>query len=508
MSAVVSSPTAADLAPRPIPTRPPFARVPVWSAVVLIVVLLTVLAPRYGYHRDELYFRMLTPAWNYVDQPPFTPWLVRTMSSLVADEAWAIRIPATLCLAGSVLVIAAITREVDGSIAAQTISAWGYAFGALPLTMGHVMLTASVDLVVWPLTALFVIRALRREEPRWWLAAGALIGLSTYNKLLIVYLVVALLIGIAALGPRRVLRSPWLWGAAALAVLIALPNLIYQVSHDWPQLAMGAALSGNNGDEVRVMTVPFLALLLGPPLAGIWVAGLVALARRPQWRPLRGLVVAFVVVVVFTVIGGAQFYYPLGILAVVYAIGAVPTADWIGRGIRVRRALVTAGIALDVVVCSMISLPLLPVSVVGATPVPAINQTVGDQIGWPTYVAQIRGAVDGLSPADRAGAVIITSNYGEAGALDRFGPAAGLPPILSGHVALADQSRPPPSVTVAVVVGGQLDQAITLFESCAVVGLLDNGMEVDNQEQGQPIALCRNPIGGFPAVWPQFRHLD
>ncbi|WP_353648195.1 hypothetical protein ABLG96_15245 [Nakamurella sp. A5-74] len=104
--------------------------------------------------------------------------------------------------------------------------------------------------------------------------------------------------------------------------------------------------------------------------------------------------------------------------------------------------------------------------------------------------------------------MIITSNYGEAGALDRFGPAAGLPPILSGHVALADQSRPPPTATVAVVVGGQLDQAVTLFESCTVVGVLDNGMDVDNQEQNQPIALCRNPIGGLPAIWPLFRHLD
>lgn len=451
---------------------------------------------------------MLTPAWNYVDQPPFTPWLVRTMSDLIADEVWAIRIPATLSLAGSVLVIAAITREVGGSATAQTISAWGYAFGALPLSMGHVMLTSSVDLVVWPLTALFVIRALQRQEPRWWLFAGALIGLSTYNKLLIIYLVAALLIGIATLGPRRVLRSPWLWGAALLAVLIALPNLIYQVSHDWPQLAMGAALSSNNGDEVRVITVPFLALLLGPPLVPIWVAGLVALARRPQWRELRGLAVAFPVVVVFTVIGGAQFYYPLGILAVVYAIGAVPTADWIGRGIRLRRPLAITGIALDVVICSVISLPLLPVSVVGATPIPAINQTVGDQIGWPTYVAQIRDAVDGLSPQDRAGAVIITSNYGEAGALDRFGPAADLPPILSGHVALADQIRPPPSITVAVVVGAQFDQATTLFESCNVVGTLNNAIDVDNQEQSQPIGLCRNPIGGLPAIWPLLRHLD
>ncbi|WP_353648922.1 glycosyltransferase family 39 protein [Nakamurella sp. A5-74] len=506
----MTSAAPADTDPHhPAATRPPFARLPAWSAVLTVAVLLTVLSSRYGFHRDELYFRMLTPAWNYLDQPPLTPWLVRTMTSLVADEAWAVRIPATLFLAGSVLVIAAITREVGGSAAAQMISAWGYAFGALPLTMGHVMLTASVDLLVWPLVALFVIRALRREDARWWIPAGVLIGLSTYNKLLIAYLVIALLMGLAAWGPRRVFRSPWPWSAAGLAVLIALPNLIYQATHDWPQLAMGAALSGNNGSDVRVQAVPFLALLIGPPMVPIWVAGLVALARRPDWRPLRSLVVALLVVVALTVIGGAQVYYPLGLLAVVFAIGAVPTADWIHRGRgRVRRVLVTTAVALDVVVCSVISLPVLPLSVVGSTPVLDINQTVGDQIGWPTYVAQIRSVIDSLSPADRAGAVIIATNYGEAGALDRFGPASALPPILSGHNALADQSAVPASVTVAVVVGEQVRTAGTVFESCRTVAVLDNGVDADNEEQDQPIALCRNPIGGFPAAWREFRHLD
>lgn len=500
----VSSPAPAVHAGMPV--RPALAGVPVWSAVALIGVVLTALSPRYGYHRDELYFRMLKPAWNYVDQPPFTPWVARLTSHLIADQVWAIRIPATLCLMGSVLVIAFVTRELGGGVAAQTISAWGYAFGALPLSMGHVLLTASIDLVIWPLTTLFVIRALLRDQPRWWLGAGALIGLSTYNKLLIAYLIAALLIGILAAGPRQVFRSRYLWGGVVLAALITVPNLIYQATHAWPQLAMGAALSDNNSGDVRVMAVPFLALLLGPPLVPIWVAGVVALLRRSAWKPVRSLAIALPVLVVFTVIGGAQVYYPLGLLAVVYAIGAVPAADWMARNLRLRRVLLVISLVANSVVCAVISLPLLPVGVVGSTPIPGINQTVRDQIGWPTYVEQIRRVVDKLTPDERAGAVVIASNYGEAGALDRYGPASALPPILSGHNALADQSTPPDAVTVAVVVG-QVELAGRLFESCETLGVLDNQLKVDNEEQDTPIAVCRNPIGGFPAVWPQFMHL-
>src|SRR5206468_6169596 len=102
-------------------TRSRFARLPVLSAAAPMAVLLTAFSNRYGYHRDELYFRMLRPAWGYVDQPPLAPMLVRSFSQL-SDSAWAIRLPATLAAAGSVLVVALIAREVGGGRAAQALA--------------------------------------------------------------------------------------------------------------------------------------------------------------------------------------------------------------------------------------------------------------------------------------------------------------------------------------------------------------------------------------------------
>jgi len=161
----------------------------------------------YGYHRDELYFRMLPPAWGYVDQPPLVPFLARTLSGVV-DEPWALRLPATLAAALSVILVGLVTRELGGQRGAQALAAWGYAFSSLPLMLGHVLLTSTLDQTFWLAVVFAVLRALR-GSPRWWLVAGAVAGLASYSRLLVAVLGAALAVGILALGPRATLRSPW-----------------------------------------------------------------------------------------------------------------------------------------------------------------------------------------------------------------------------------------------------------------------------------------------------------
>jgi 4-amino-4-deoxy-L-arabinose transferase-like glycosyltransferase len=484
-----------------------FATAPVVGAMVAVAVVLTAFSNGYGYHRDELYFRMLSPAWGYLDEPPLTPLLARTMRSLVADDAWALRIPATLAAVATVLVLALVTRELGGGRGAQTLCAWASGYAALPLIMGHLLLTSSVDLPVWPAVLLFIIKAQLRRQPRWWLAAGAVVGLSMYNKLLVAVLLLALAGGIALVGPRRLLWSRWVLGAVAVALLVGSPNLVYQATHAWPQLSMGRALADDNGSEVRVMMWPFLLLLLGPPLVPVWVAGLVGLARRPQWRPVRFVAAAFPLLLALVFLMGSQLYYPFGLLAVLLAAGCVPAYEWMHRSMG-RRAILGAAVALNAAVSLVLALPVVPLTQLGGTPVPAVNQAARDSVGWPRYVEQVAAVYDALPARERARAVVVTSNYGEAGAIARFGARAHLPAVYSGQNQLYYQARPPASATIAVVVGGQLPDARPLFRSCRVAGRLDNGVGVDNEEQGQPIALCRGPVGGWPTVWPRLRHED
>ncbi len=487
--------------------RPCHGSTVAWPVVVPPAVLMTLLllttSGGYGYERDELYFRMLPLAWGYEDQPPFVPALAHLMR-LAGPSLTVLRLPSVLFAAATVVVGVLVACELGGDRRAQAIAAWGIAFSAAPLTFAHTLLTATPDMLLWLAALLFATRALLRD-PRWWLAAGAAVGLATYVKFLIVLLVLAVVVGLLIAGPRAALRSRWLALGVAVALAVAAPNVIWQAAHGWPQVTMTGSISQDKGGADRVMLLPFQLLIIGPPLVPVWVAGFAAMLRRPGWRPLRGLAIAYPVLLVLVLLSGGQIYYPLGLLLYLLAVGAVPTADWTRRArSRTRFGWVIAALALTVVVSSVIALPLVPESTVGKTPIPAINQAVRDQVGWPQYVAEVRSAYETVPAAQRATTVVLAENYGEAGAIDRYG--RDLPRVYSGHNALYFVGRPPASTTTVAAVGFSSSYLSARFATCRRAGTLDNGVGVDNEEQGRPIEICRGPRRPWPNLWPSFRH--
>ncbi|MDG4824868.1 glycosyltransferase family 39 protein [Asanoa sp. WMMD1127] len=479
--------------------RPAMAWGPVGILSVLLGAVVAADSNAYGYHRDELYFRLLgeRPAWGYVDQPPLTPLLARLMTEVFGDHLWALRIPASLAVVATAILTALFAREVGGRRGAQLLAALGAA-GVFPLVFGHVLLTASVDLVVVAAVLLCVARALR-GDPRWWLAAGLAVGIGLYNKHLVLLTLVAIGVALAAVGPRRVLASPWLWAGVAVALVVGSPNVIYQITHDWPQLKMAEAIRDDKGAESRVLFVPFQFVAIGLFFAPVWVAGLVRLWRTPA---LRSLAFAYPVLCVLVLVTGGQPYYTLGLLLALFAAGCPAVVAWAADR-RGRRVLLGVGVGLNLVVSAVTALALLPVSVLAKTPIADINQGTSDQIGWPVYVDQISSVYAGLPAVDRSRAVILTANYGEAGALDRFG--SGLPAVYSGHNELWYRGRPPDDATVVVAVGFG-NPLSALFGSCQVALDLDNGVDIPNEEQDNDVRVCRDPVAPWSTLWPRLQH--
>ncbi|HEU5127971.1 MAG TPA: glycosyltransferase family 39 protein [Glycomyces sp.] len=487
------------------PEGPPrLARLPLALAAAALTAAYAATASRYDYHRDELYFRMLEPAWGYVDQPPLTPLLAQASIAVFGDALWALRVPAMLCMAATLWLAVSITREFGGGPRAQALCAGGLAFAGVGLSMGHMLATATVDLPVWTAVLLFTVRALRRGAPRWWLAAGAATGVGLYNKHLVVLLLVSLAAALLAVGPRRVLRSGWLWAGVGLALLIGSPNLVYQAANGWPQLEMASVIAETKGPDARIELLPFQPLLLAL-MTPVWIAGAVALLRRPQWRAARALAVAYPVLLAVVLVSGGQMYYPLGLVVALFAVGCVPAAEWMRRA-RWRSGAVAAAVALNTAVSAVIGLPLVPVGALGATPLPEVNAALPDQIGWQAYTAQVGEVYAALPEDEAAAAVVITANYGEAGAIDRYGGEWDLPAVYSGHNHLHHYGPPDESATVALVVGLPPQRVAGLFDECATAAVLDNGLGVDNEEQGRTVAVCRGPAAPWSELWPRFQH--
>lgn len=469
------------------------------SVATCAVLLAT--ADGYGYYRDELYFRLLAdrPAWGYVDNGPATPLLARLGMAVFGDTVWALRVPCALLTAVTVVLVASLARELGGSARAQSLAAAGAAVSLFPLMIGHTLLTSTLDVPLTLLALLFAVRALRGER-RWWLACGGVVGIALYNKMLILLIAFGVVVAMLLAGQRSTLRERFLWLGALLAVVIALPNLAYQIGNDWPQLDMAAGLAEETGTANRIAFLPQQLLLIGPFLTPIWLIGLVGLLRDRRWRSVRALAVGYLVcAVLFLAVGGRPDYI-VPLLLVLLAAGCVRLVD-----ARRHRAWPATALVLNGVFAVIVALPILPLRVLADTPLASVDQLFADQIGWPELAAQVTEVYRGLLAGERAHAVVLTANYGEAGAVDRF--STGLA-VYSGHNQLYEYGPPPESATTVILVGIPAAAAEQAFSDCRVAARVANAAAVTNEEAGKTIQVCRGPRASWAALWPQARHLN
>ena len=470
-----------------------------------VTVVLVVFAGGYGYHRDELYFleagRHLD--WAYADQGVLTPLLARAMDTIAPDSLTLFRLPAAIAAGLTVLLTGLLARELGGSRRAQLIAAACAAVGVIVLFTGHMLSTSTFDLLAWTAITWLAVRGVQERGPSPFLQAGVVLGLALMNKPLPAFLAVGLLIGVAIAGPRELLRRRYVWAGALIALLIWSPWLLWQQANGWPQIDVSRSIAegGSTSAEPRWAIVPFQFLLISPLLAPVWIAGLVRLFRDPEIRPYRFLAWTWVALAAIFMVTGGKPYYLAGLLPALLAAGAIATDEWLQRGRPVaRKATLATAIGLSALIGGTISLPILPEK--DADPVLAVNEDVGETIGWPEFTDQI-AAVHRRTP----GAVIFTGSYGEAGAIDRYRAANDLPHAYSGHNAYGDWGPPPPrdDAKPVVAVGIAAANLRAHFRGCRVTAHISTG--VDNEEDGRPVSTCTRVRGSWREQWPRLRHL-
>lgn len=484
----------------------------VYAAAATVVLHWVAAAHSPGFHRDELATlddaRHL--AWGYVAYPPVTPFFARLSLVLFGTSLPGFRFFAAIAQAVALVLTGLISRDLGGRRGAQLLAL----AAALPacLAAGALMQYVSFDYLAWVLVAFSVVRLLKTGDPRWWIAVGASVGFGMMAKYAMPFLVAGVVIGFLLTSERRQLAGRWFWLGVAVALLVFLPNLVWQVQHHFIYLDFVRHIHAR---DVRVgRTQGFLPdqlkfTLLAAPL---WIAGLYFCLIAPAGRRFRSLAWMYLVPLILFVIARGRGYYLLGAYPMLYAAGSVWGEQWAARlrpaWRNLARGVAWTALALDAALLFAIALPLASPNSRWWQFASQSNGDLREEVGWPELVQTVAQVRDSLPPGQRAALGILAGNYGEAGAITLYGPSYGLPTPSSGansFWARGYGDPPPRSLIVVGISRGYLDRN---FHDCRLVAHTWNRFGVANEEtRDHPdIFFCAAPLRPWPLFWSAFRY--
>jgi hypothetical protein len=475
---------------------------------------------RYGYFRDELYFIACAKhlAWGYVDQPPlvaFAAWL----SSPVQYELVALRLLPILAAAATVFVTVAFTRELGGGRFARALAGAATMLSPAYLLLGNTLTTTSFEPLSWTLVIYACVR-------RSWIVLGAAIAFAAYGKYSVALLVAGLAAGLLLTRERRANLWSWALPSGALALLLLSPNLAWQAAHGWPivEVLRGDAAhrpAFQNGLALEYRSLAQNAgafaieqLLYTNPLAApLWLAGLAAPFYLNALRDLRFLTVGYVVAFAAAVVLGAKGYYIIGIYASLFALGALAIER---AALWVRVSLASAIVAAGIVVLPL-SLPVLPVEALVAytkslhltgqngTPAHLIQPVFAEEFGWGRLARDVSRVYFSLPPDVRRRTAVYADTYGDAGALDFFGPRSSLPPAISSQNNYYLWGTRGQSGDILVAVGASRIDILRRYYRHVTLVATSTEPYKWVVEGPAPIYLCRDPVAPLSEIWPHLR---
>lgn len=502
----------------------------IWAIALVKLVLHTYFNNRYGYFRDE--FNYLSSGahldWGYVDQPPLIPWLAEFSRLMLGDSLRAVRfLPA---LASSLLVVqtALLAREFGARRFAMLLAALCVAVAPQYLSNAGLLGTNCLEPTLWMGFAYLAILAIKRDEPRYWLGFGIVAGIGLEEKYTIALFGAAMVIGLLLTAQRRALLSRWFWLGGVAALLLLLPNLLWNYAYDWPFLQLMHAIRAEGRDVVLPFGEYFAqqALLTSPLAAPIWLIGLGALLFSLRLKPYRFLGWSYLICYAVLFLLHGKNYYLAPIYPMLLAAGALVIERWVegDNAVQPRRIWLKTVVILAILVNGMylapIVVPLLsPENFVAYTrylpfklPVmeysharAALPQWYSDQFGWKEIANESALAWQRIPADQRADCGIFAQDYGQAGAIDFFGKSAGLPPALSGDRTYFLWGPRNYSGDCMIVLDDKRETLLQYWNNVEYVGTsAENPWAL---EQQIPVYICTGKkFASLRELWPKVKH--
>ncbi len=475
------------------------------ACAVALVHLLT--NGRYGFHRDELQF--LSDArhldWGFVVYPPLTPLVERVSLDLFGASMVGLRLFSVIAQAAVIVVSGLMAFELGGGRLAQVTTAVSVALSPVPLFEGTEFQYTTFDFLWWVLVAYFVIRLLKTENPRWWLAIGAAVGIGMQTKYTMLFFVCGIAGGMLLTPARRFLANRWFWAGAALAFLIFLPNLVWQIRHDFVSLRFLQHIhvrdigEGRSNGFLRDQFLICTNLFTAP----LWIGGLICYLRDRRYRLLGWM---YLIPLALFILGKGRGYYLAAAYPMLIAMGAVAGERWLASLRRPWRLTIQAIYFTGLIAVGLfVSAVILPLAPAGPLRNFALknNGDLREEVGWTELVKTVADIRDSLSPEQQQHLGILVGNYGEQGAIEILGQAYHLPTPISMTNSAWLRGYPEPPPTTLIVIGFSREGAEKTFTDCRLAGHNGNpyGIKNEESEDHPDIFVCGGPRQPWPEFW-------
>jgi Dolichyl-phosphate-mannose-protein mannosyltransferase len=476
---------------------------------------------RYGFFRDELYYMACGQhlAWGYIDQPPlvaFLAWFARRVSG---NSIVSIRLLPLLLGAAVVFLTGVLARELGGSRFAQLLAATMILLAPGYLAFDSFFSMNAFEPLFWLLCAWIAARIINGASPELWVVFGAIAGVGLENKHTVLVFGFALIAGLL-LTDHSMLRSKWVWLGGLIALALFLPNLVWEARHGWPQIEVV-----RNAQEIKNVQIGPLrfvgeqALFLNPLALPIWLAGLLWCFFAPEGKRFQFLGWSYLIVMGTFMVGGGKSYYPLPFYPVLFAAGAIAWERVASLWWRWTRRVLVPLIVVSGLAAVPFGVPVLSVDTFlrYARTFPrlfhiqterdatvALPQLYADMFGWSELANTVARIYHALPADEQDGCAILGGNYGEAGAIDYYGPRLGLPKAISGHNSYFDWGPRGYSGACVILIGERSDRYKQYFGESDLVATVSNphGMPI---EQDIPVYVCRKPKAPLARLWPNFK---
>jgi Dolichyl-phosphate-mannose-protein mannosyltransferase len=499
---------------------------------------------RYGYFRDELYYAACGQhlAWGYVDHAPLVAVIARLSRMLFGESLRALRFFPALAAGAKILLAGWIVRELGGRRYAQVLAGTAMLLCPIYLTMDNFLSMNAFEPVLWMLCVAIALRIIRTGRQSLWLLFGLVMGVGILNKHSTLLFGFGFFLALLVTRQRRLLQTAWIWAGALIAFALFLPNLLWEIENQWPTPEIL-----RNVDRYKNAHVSWLgfigqqALLIHPLATPICLAGLWYFLWSREGKEFRFLGWTYLFILLQLLIFRGRIYYLAPAYPMLFAAGAVAIESWIEArvrgplgaswhkrpdvGIEDRgsnwnwiKAVILTPLAVGGLVAAPLAIPILPLDAaasyanfwdvnrvrVEVEPSGKLPQFFADMMGWQQQVDVVAGVFKSLPASDQPKAAILARNYGQAGAIEYFGPSYGLPRPISGHNNYYLWGPQQYTGEVVITVGIPIESLQPLFNHIELAATIGNEYAIP-EENNVPVYICREPKLTLQQAWPTLK---